>query len=63
MGPIQQQQLERMANFEFKNSNEKPFPENYLKKLARFLHQRAEQLAALPPASREKLLELAKGNA
>ena len=43
-----------LANFEFENSERKPFPESYLAKLAQFIRHRAETLAALPPVSREK---------
>lgn len=44
-----------LTNFEFENSERKPFPESYLAKLAQFIRHHAETLAALPPVSREKL--------
>lgn len=59
MGERQIAQLQRLASFEFENSTLKPFPEDYLAKLARFIRQRAETLAALPPVSRTQLQEMA----
>ncbi len=59
MGKEQIAQLERLAHFEFANSERKPFPEAYLEKLSQFVRRRAETLAALPPVSRELLRDAA----
>ena len=60
MGTAQQAQLERLAGFEFENSGDMPFPEAYLRGLAAFVRQRAEELAAFPPVSRDVLREVAR---
>lgn len=56
IGPEQIRQLESLAAFEFENSSEASFPDEFLHGLACFIRHRAEQLAALPPVSREELL-------
>lgn len=56
IGSQQIGELEKLANFEFANSAEVPFPEAFLRSLSAFIRRRAEQLAALPPVSREELL-------
>lgn len=55
MGDVQKAQLERLCGFEFRNSEETPFPETYLNALSSFIRQRAEELASLPPVSRDAL--------
>lgn len=56
IGPRQIGQLEALASFEFTNSDAAPFPEAFLRSLSGFICRRAEELAALPPVSREELL-------
>ncbi|WP_080797210.1 HipA domain-containing protein [Arabiibacter massiliensis] len=55
MGAEQKAQLERLADFEFANSDKAPFPEGYLRSLAAFVRRRAEELAACPDVPREAL--------
>ncbi|MEC4295129.1 hypothetical protein [Adlercreutzia shanghongiae] len=56
IGPRQIGELEALASFEFANSEEAPFPEEFLRSLSGFIRRRAEELAALPPVSRDELL-------
>ena len=56
IGPDQIRALEKLSGFEFVNSEEFPFPEEFLRDLASFIRQRAEELAGLPPVSRDELL-------
>lgn len=56
IGSQQKEQLEALANFTFANSEEYPFPEEFLQKLAGHVRRRAEALVALPEVSREELL-------
>lgn len=59
IGPIQKEQLLRLAHFEFANCPEHPFPEVFLSKLSAFIRRRAEELVELPTVSRDKLKEAA----
>lgn len=63
MGQRQICQLEALARFEFVNSEEEPFPEDFLRRLSAFIQRRAEKLAALRPVSREELLARAQTSA
>lgn len=56
MGPRQKDQLQKLAAFEFANSEEHPFPGAFLQGLGTFARDRAEQLLELPEVSREELL-------
>ena len=56
IGPEQIYALEKLSKFEFVNSEQFPFPDEFLRDLASFIRQRAEELASLPPVSREELL-------
>ena len=62
IGPKQIHTLEKLSCFEFVNSEQFPFPEKFLRDLASFIRQRAEELASLPPVSREELLSYATRN-
>lgn len=61
IGPRQVEALESLGSFEFANSAEAPFPEEFLRDLSRFIRHRAEQLAALAPVPREELLARCEG--
>lgn len=56
IGKRQIGELEKLANFEFANCEEHPFPEQFLRDLSKHMRHRAETLASFAPASREKLL-------
>lgn len=56
IGPQQIAALEGLSSFEFANDEAHPFPEWFLRHLGGFIRRRAEELAALPPVSREELL-------
>lgn len=60
VGPVQIEQLKRLASFEFTNCEAHPFPDAFLTGLSTFIRHRAEELASLPPVSREALLEVAR---
>lgn len=60
MGDVQKEQLGRLADFSFENSEALPFPAAFLDKLAAFIRQRAVRLAELPAVSREALREAAR---
>ena len=55
IGERQVQQLERLASLEFRNSDEHPLPDEFLRSLSAFIRRRAEELAALPPGPRDEM--------
>ncbi|MBC2889177.1 XRE family transcriptional regulator [Gordonibacter massiliensis (ex Traore et al. 2017)] len=60
IGEVQVGQLNRLASFEFANSEAHPFPDAFLSSLSSFVRRRAEELSTFEPVSRDMLLEVAQ---
>ena len=60
IGEVQVEQLNRLASFEFANSEAYPFPDAFLTSLSSFVRRRAEELSSFEPVSRGMLLEAAQ---